>query len=317
MALVSPQQVSDGTSIVASNVNNPVNTIANDYNGNITDANISASAAISGSKIATASIPTTTLINDWQTNYVLSGGVVAISSGLVGTCSNVTLVIDGYKMTLSSIANKTYTASKDTYVDILRTGTTPSIVYTEVANAAASPALASSSLRLAKVITSGAAITSVTQNPNADSLGNTYRNTGLVSAAVEFVPYKFSVWRTAATNTGSGAFAVIAFDTKEYDTGANVASGVFTAPVPMFARFEARASWTSTRGILSLFKNGAEVKRGTDSTVSSSEIGCVVVAELQLAASDTVDVRAFGAAAAAISVGQATCYFMGSLISTN
>lgn len=56
MSIVSPAQSADGQTINASNINNPVNTIANDYNGNITNANVSASAAIDGSKLAASTL---------------------------------------------------------------------------------------------------------------------------------------------------------------------------------------------------------------------------------------------------------------------
>lgn len=52
MSLISPQQAADGQSVNAAAVNNPINTIANDYNGNITNANISPSAAIDVGKLA-------------------------------------------------------------------------------------------------------------------------------------------------------------------------------------------------------------------------------------------------------------------------
>ena len=54
---------------------------------------------------------------------------------------------------------KTYTASKDTYVDISNTG---AITYSEVANGAAAPAVAANSIRLEKVITNATEITGVT-----------------------------------------------------------------------------------------------------------------------------------------------------------
>ena len=107
-----------------------------------------------------------------QADFVASGGVVAQSAGLVGTFSNIVFYISGVRYTATSIANKTYTVSKDTYVDINGAGT---VTYVEVANGAASPALTASSIRVAKVITSGAAITSVTQN-GVDSLGNKIYN---------------------------------------------------------------------------------------------------------------------------------------------
>ncbi len=54
---------------------------------------------------------------------------------------------------------KAYTASKDTYVDLSDKGV---YTYTEVANGAAAPAVAASSMRLFKVVTNATQITGVT-----------------------------------------------------------------------------------------------------------------------------------------------------------
>lgn len=51
MSLVSFTPVADNTTATASGVNTPLSTIYNDYNGNITDANIASNAAIAGSKL--------------------------------------------------------------------------------------------------------------------------------------------------------------------------------------------------------------------------------------------------------------------------
>jgi hypothetical protein len=56
-------------------------------------------------------------------------------------------------------ASITYTASKDTYLDITPLGVT---TYTAVANGATAPALATNNLRVAKIVSSATAITSVT-----------------------------------------------------------------------------------------------------------------------------------------------------------
>ena len=110
--------------------------------------------------------------SEYQSNFVASGGVVAQTSGLVGTFSDIVYYISGVRYTKSSVADKTYTASKDTYVDINGAGT---VTYVEVANGAASPALTASSTRVAKVATDGSAITAVLQN-GTDSLGNKIYN---------------------------------------------------------------------------------------------------------------------------------------------
>lgn len=66
MGTVSPQQVSDGTSIDAADVNTPVNQIADEFNGNIENVNIKSNAAIAGSKLADTSINITTKASDWD-----------------------------------------------------------------------------------------------------------------------------------------------------------------------------------------------------------------------------------------------------------
>lgn len=253
------------------------------------------------------------------TNSVVTGGIVAISSGLVGTFSNVTYFISGQYYTASSIANKTYTASKDTYVDINTSGT---VTYTEVANGAASPALTAGNVRIAKVITNGSAITSVTQSQNSDSLGNIFRNTGIISAIQFVVPYKFKYYRNAAANTGNGAFAVIAHDTKVFDSGNNVSSGVFTVPSGGAGWYQFAAGMSvgsdSVDTAIGLFKNGTEETRGTQGTYGAVSASYLVTSLIQLAATDTVDVRAFAASTKALNVGVASQnFFSGYLVSTN
>ena len=111
---------------------------------------------------------TNTKPSEFLSDFIASGGVVAQSAGLVGTFSNIVYYIGGVRYTATSVPNKTYTASKDTYVDINSSGTP---TYTEVANNAASPALTAGYIRVAKVVTNGSAITSVVQS-GTDSLGN-------------------------------------------------------------------------------------------------------------------------------------------------
>jgi hypothetical protein len=101
-------------------------------------------------------------------DYIYSGGVVAQVSGLDGSFSNIVYYVAGIRYSVTSVANKTYLASKDTYVDIGIDGT---VDYNDVANGAAAPALAANHLRVAKVVTNGSAITSVSQS-GADSLNN-------------------------------------------------------------------------------------------------------------------------------------------------
>ena len=65
----------------------------------------------------------------------------------------------GKRLIVNAVSARTFTASKDTYVDFSDNGDgTAAIIYTEVANNAASPALASGSLRNAIIITGASTI---------------------------------------------------------------------------------------------------------------------------------------------------------------
>jgi hypothetical protein len=82
-------------------------------------------------------------------------------STLTAAMTAATCYINGRRIVLAAIATRTFTASKDTYVDVLdNLDGTGTIVYTEVANNAASPALAANSVRMAIIVTGVANIAS-------------------------------------------------------------------------------------------------------------------------------------------------------------
>ena len=97
-------------------------------------------------------------------DHVASGAVLAglgYGSTLTASLSAGVAYINGLRQIIAAVATRTYTASKDTYVDALYNANgTATIVYTEVANNAASPALAANSIRLG-IVVSGANIASV------------------------------------------------------------------------------------------------------------------------------------------------------------
>lgn len=66
MSLVSPTQVSDGTTADASDVNTPINQLAAVINGNIDNSNIVAGAAIDGAKLAANSIDIGAKASTWD-----------------------------------------------------------------------------------------------------------------------------------------------------------------------------------------------------------------------------------------------------------
>lgn len=131
-----------------------------------------------GSQIQAATIGEAALANainprlrgsETISNFVASGAVWSLVSGLNGTMSAGVIYVNGYRTPVNSIGSRTFTASKDTYVDLDYLG---NVAYVEVANGAtAGMTLTTNSTRVAKVITNGSAITSVVLT-GIDPLGN-------------------------------------------------------------------------------------------------------------------------------------------------
>jgi len=139
---------------------------------------------------------------------------------------------------------------------------------------------------------------------------------GAVTSAKLTLSYGFSAYSTTAQNTGNSAFAQTNFQVEEFDIGNNFASSTFTTPVTGYYHFDAHIATTGTPTLLliSLFKNGAELKRGNDIRYTAAVAGVNVSATVKLTAGDTVDARTFGSSAVAIDVNSANCYFMGYFI---
>lgn len=56
MGTISPTNITDGSTIDAADVNNQINTIVNEFNGGIDNANIASDAAIAGTKLASSAL---------------------------------------------------------------------------------------------------------------------------------------------------------------------------------------------------------------------------------------------------------------------
>jgi hypothetical protein len=207
------------------------------------------SIQVNGSIIATgdlteAGVTARTFRTETMADVLVSGGIWSLAAGLNGQMTALTAYITGYRSTVLAIASRAFTASKDTYVDILRTTvgatTTFTLVYTEVANGAAAPALAANSMRLAKVITSGAAITSVLQ-VGLDSLNNRYRP--LVFDPVNTTHLRYE---SAGANPLSNGI-VVPYGNKIYDQRGewSTVNNRFTCTVPGLYRITSRNWWGS------------------------------------------------------------------------
>lgn len=95
-------------------------------------------------------------------SFTASGCTPADDTDLTSDISACITYVNGIRVSKSATAN-TYTASRDCYVDLSQTG-----VYTTscVTNGAAEPAVTANSARLAKVVTDGTEITTITDLAN-------------------------------------------------------------------------------------------------------------------------------------------------------
>lgn len=260
-----------------------------------------------------------TITKETESSFVSSGAVWSTVSGLSGTMTGGVAYIVGNRVTLTGVGSNTFSASKDTYIDIDLLG---NIYYQAVTNGAAAPAITANAIRVAKVVTNGSAITSIVQF-GADSLGNIIYPSGPVSAKQVQNPYKFSAYRNAAQSTGAGVWVKVNIETKLFDTGANFDNTTnfrFVAPVNGYYHFNAQASInaSSSAFLIALYKNGAEWVRGNKQGVTGSA-GAVLSELMQLNAGDYVELWVFSTSAVALEVGAVSPHptFSGHLVSTS
>ena len=98
-------------------------------------------------------------------DHVASGCVWSgdsYGSTLAASMTSGVIYLAGKRLTVATVTARAFTASKDTYVDLSDSGSgTATITYTEVANNAASPALAAGSIRVAIIVTGASNIANV------------------------------------------------------------------------------------------------------------------------------------------------------------
>lgn len=120
--------------------------------------------------LASGELSTDPLRTELFFDYVASG--VVWSGDSYGSTRNASqtsgvIYINGRRLTVATVTSRSFTASKDTYIDASDNGDgTALLTYTEVANNAASPALAANSIRIGIIVTGAsniAAATSVNQ----------------------------------------------------------------------------------------------------------------------------------------------------------
>ena len=134
--------------------------------------------------------------------------------------------------------------------------------------------------------------------------------------ATDSNPYKFKACRNAAANAGSSpTYTKVVFDTELYDTNNNFASGTYTAPVTGFYQF----SWcigfavTSGNSATALYLNGATHAWGNEVSNGGGSGGTI---QMQLTATNTVDIYATVASTTTLNVGSSPIktWFCGHLI---
>ncbi len=135
---------------------------------NVVTAGVIADDAIDSEDLFTDSVDPVKRASEIMYNNVASGCVWtadAAGSTRVASMTAGIVYIDGKRVVVSAVTSRTFTASKDTYIDVDITGT---LTYTEVTNNAASPALAASSIRLGIVVTAAGSIAAGTSINQGD-----------------------------------------------------------------------------------------------------------------------------------------------------
>lgn len=225
-----------------------------------------------------------------------------------------TLYYNGTPVTVNSVASHTFTASKDTYIDVDKNG---NVTYQAVSNNASSPSLTANSIRVAKVVTGSSSISSIALT-GSDTLGNIIYPYGGLSPALIQNPYKFSVHlannQTVTTNTATK----VTFDTKDFDSGADfdvVTNHRFTAPIAGFYQIQGAAQNNGDgQFFVAIYKNGSQWKIGTNVITASGLIGGTVGDLMQLSANDYVELWAFSLNTTITGSGNVT-YMSGFLVS--
>jgi len=159
--LITYSTLSSDAAVTTANLNTRFSELKTVINGNIDGTNY-ADGSINSADIAVAANP---LKRDGENigEYVYTGLTIATVASLTQTTTAGTAYVandaDSYLHRVATAATShTYTASKDTYVYLDYAG---AFIYSEVANGASQPSTPSNSIIIAKVVTDGSAITSV------------------------------------------------------------------------------------------------------------------------------------------------------------
>lgn len=146
-----------GNDVTIANLNSTNTTVQNWANGNVEGGGINIKAGSLTSQDFAQSVSIVTFRDEAFNDWTYSGMLPVTSVSLTTTTSAGISYVNGIRIQTASTSHG-YTASKDTYLYINQGGY---FDYVEVANGGAAPSTPANDLLLAKVVSSGIAITSV------------------------------------------------------------------------------------------------------------------------------------------------------------
>jgi hypothetical protein len=259
---------------------------------NITDANVT------DAKLATSA---NTTRKEMLGDFVQSGCVWGTSANLNASMTAGVAYINGRRLVITQITNRAFTASKDTYVDILdNLNDTYTVVYTEVANLAAEPSLAANSMRLALVRSTGAAISVVlTGRVKLGVSDGTGAYVMSPTNPLSMPQYSARLVTNAAQTITTTTPTVVNYGAKEYDPSSCLTLGAaakYTVKVAGLYEVTPVLSWATngTGGRMArIRKNGTALAGAGTATVGAAD-WCFVMnsSALYCAVGDTLDITA-------------------------
>lgn len=151
-----------------------------------------------------ANINPNTLMKETSIPFVASGLVWSTISGLAAGMTSGVLYYNGIRTPVNSVSSETFTASKDTYIDV---DVNANVTYNAVSNNASAPALTTNSIRVAKVVTGASSISSITQTGVDSNNVQIYQNSpDLPLSWLSWVPTVTASAGTITTVSGTGFY---------------------------------------------------------------------------------------------------------------
>lgn len=257
----------------------------------VTADSVTASGTVQGATVVSTgdiqhrSVSLETIRSEMEFDFVASGCVWSgdsYGSTRAASMTSGVVYINGKRVSVSSVSARSFTASKDTYIDVDDTGT---LTYTEANNNAASPALAANSIRLGIIVTGASNIA------NAGSVNQGQQDKVLPIASS--VPYTFTDslgniicprdpnrkvigYRQATSNQSSIGTTATQLTTLScpviIPSGRKVVVTVYTSNIiPSTANQPELHAWDGTVG------SGTQIATGFGVNVGSTGVACVAI----------------------------------------